>query len=277
MLLMLKSLVIALLISSSLQAGVADVEVEEFLKNSFSKNKGIKSLKVKVKSKIDVEQMKGWQALVVEVHAVLKKDNRKVKQKMIWFTNGEVITQELIDLDTGDSLKDIVSPTFEESYYKKANLIYGNANAKHKVAIFSDPLCPFCRSFVPEAINYMKKQPNKFAIYYYHFPLPTLHPAAVELVKAAYVAEAQGRKDVVLNLYKVDLKNPRERNVSKILKAFNKTFGTTVSESDIKAGYVTKHYESDLDIADKVMVQGTPTIFFDGKLDKTKKKYLKAK
>ena len=277
MLSMLKSLVIALLLSSSLQAGVTDKSIEEFLVNSFSGNKGIKSIKIKVVSRTDVKTMKNWEALVVDVYAVLKKEDRKVKQKMIWFSNGEVITQDLLDLDTGESLKSIVSPKFEKEYYKKSNLIYGNENAKHKVVIFSDPLCPFCRNFVPKAINYMKKQPKKFAVYYFHFPLPSLHPAAIELVKAAYVAESQGIKDVVLNLYKVKLDNPRERNVSKILKAFNKTFGTNISESDIKTAYVTSHYENDMKIADAVMVQGTPTMFFDGKLDKSKKKYLKVK
>lgn len=277
MLLMLKSLVIALLISSSLQANVSDKTVEDFLKKSFSANKGIKSLKVKVVSKTDIESMKGWQALIVDVFAVLKKDGRDVKQKMVWFTDGKVISPDLIDLKSGKSFKDLVSPTFKDEYYKKSNLVYGNENAKHKVAIFSDPLCPFCKSFVPEAIEYMRKQPNKFAIYYYHFPLPSLHPAAVELVKAAYVAEVQGKKDVVLNLYKVKLDNARERNVSKILKAFNNTFGTNVKISDINSAEVSKHYEDDLKIADSLMVQGTPTIFFDGKIDKSKKKYLKVK
>ena len=277
MLSMLKSLVIALLLSSSLQAGVTDKSIEEFLKNSFSANKGIKSLEIKVVSRTDIKKMNGWEALVVDVFAILKKDGRNVKQKMIWFSNGEVITQDLVDLGTGESLKSLVSPKFEKEYYKKSNLIYGNANAKHKVVIFSDPLCPFCRNYVPEAINHMKKQPNKYAVYYFHFPLPSLHPAAVELVKAAYVAEAQGRKDVVLNLYKVKLDDPRERNVSKILKAFNKTFGTNVSASDIKKDYVSKHYADDMKVADALMVQGTPTVFFDGEIDKSKKKYLKVK
>lgn len=277
MLLMLKSLVIALILSSSLQAKVVNDEVEEFLEKKFSGNKSIKSLKVKVISSTKIKSMKDWRTLIVSVTGVLKKDKRNIKQKMIWFSNGDVITQDLIDIDTGDSLKDRVYPEFEDSFYKKSNLIYGNENAKHKVAIFSDPLCPFCRDFVPKAINDMRKQPNKFAIYYYHFPLPSIHPAAVELVKAAYVAEAQGKKDVVLNLYKVQVTNPRERDVSKILKAFNKTFGTKISPNDIRKPYVNKHFESDMTIASEVMVKGTPTIFFDGKIDRSKKKYMKVK
>ena len=277
MLLMLKSFMIALLLSSALQASVTNKKVEDFLQRSFSKNPNIKSLTVKVATKTSIKKMKGWDAFIVDIIAVVKKNNRKIKQKMIWFSNGQVITQELIDLKTGDSLKGLVSPPFKASFYKRENLIYGDVNAKHKIAIFSDPLCPFCKSYVPGAIEYMKKQPKKFAIYYYHFPLPSLHPASVELVKAAYVAEAQGKKDVVLNLYKVKLKNARERDVKKILSAFNSTFHTNITPAEIQSKQVQERYKHDLQIAQEVMVQGTPTVFFDGKVDKSKKKYLKAK
>jgi len=282
MLLMLKSLVIALLLSSVLEAGVTNKDVEGFLKRSYAGNKNIKSITIKVVNKSDVKGMKGWSAFIVDVFAVLNKDNRKVKQKMIWFSNGVMITPDLINIKTGESVKDLVAPPFKNEYYKKSNLIYGDLNAKHKVAIFSDPLCPFCKSFVPGAIEYMKKRPKLFAIYYYHFPLPSLHPAAVELVKAAQVAQLQGKKDVVLKLYSVKLdnpreRNPRERNVSKILSAFNKTFGTNIKESDINTPQIQKHFMEDLNIAESVMVQGTPTMFFDGKIDKQKKKYLKVK
>jgi protein-disulfide isomerase len=71
-----------------------------------------------------------------------------------------------------------IAPEFKSEFYKKSNLISGDENSKHKVAIFSDPLCPFCKKFVPQAMEYMKKYPKEFALYYYHLPLATLHPAA---------------------------------------------------------------------------------------------------
>lgn len=134
----------------------------------------------------------------------------------------------------------------------------------------------FCRSYVPKTIEELKKEPNKFAVYYYHFPLPSLHPAAVELTKAAIAAELQGKKDVVLKLYKVKVE-ARERNVDKILAAFNKAVGTNITEKDINDPRVIKHYEQDLAIADDVMVNGTPTVFFDGEKDRSKSKYKSAK
>jgi protein-disulfide isomerase len=274
---MLKLLATALLLSSLLEANTQK-DVEKFLEKSFSKNPSIKELDVKIQQTIPLEKVKGWSAYIVRVKATVKakKGTREVKQKMIWFSNGQTISPDLIDIKTGTSLKEDVSPSFELKYYKKENLIYGNADAKHRVAIFSDPLCPFCRNFVPKAIQNMKKDPKKFAIYYYHFPLPSLHPAAVELVKAAVAAELEGKKDVVLNLYKVKV-DAKEKDINKILLAFNKTMNTNITESDLKSKAVLEHIKSDLNIAEALMVNGTPTIFFDDKLDKTKKKYEKAK
>lgn len=275
--LMLKLLTISLFLSSVIAANT-NKEVENFLKESFSNNPAIVDLEVKVSERIKIPTMKGWDGLIVNVDAVVKAKStkRNVKQKMIWFTNGDVITKDLTNMKTGESLKGLVTPSFKESYYKKENLISGNTNSKHKVVIFSDPLCPYCIMFVPKAINEMKKQPNKFAVYYYHFPLQNLHPAAVEISQAALAAELQGHKDVILNMYKVKV-NSKERDVVKILNAFNETMKTNIKPSDLKSSEVIKHFENDLKIANDLMVQGTPTMFFDGVLDKSKRKWEKVK
>jgi protein-disulfide isomerase len=60
------------------------------------------------------------------------------------------------------------------------------------------------------------------------------------------------------------------------LAAFNKTMQTDIKEADIKSKSIIDIYNHDLELADDMMVQGTPTLIFDGKLDKTKKKYKKA-
>ena len=274
MLSMSKLLTVTILLSSLLNAASSKAKIADFLEESFSNNPNIISLTVNIADVIEVKEMKGWSAYIVKVDAVVKAKpkNRNVKQKMIYFSNGDVITPELTDMSTGTSLKESVSPSFKPEFYTKSNLIYGNENAKHKVAIFSDPLCPYCRTFVPEAINYMKKHPNKFAIYYYHFPLPSIHPAAVELTQAAVAAELKGVENVVLKLYKVKV-NAREKNVQKIVTAFNKELGTQLKVADLKTPEVVKHLRHDAFVADEVMVGGTPTMFFDGKVDRTKKKY----
>ncbi|MBA1432908.1 MAG: thioredoxin domain-containing protein [Epsilonproteobacteria bacterium] len=274
--LMLKLLSITLLLNSFIYASSVSDKVEDFLDDKFMENPRLKSVDVHVSDVVPLTQLKGWNAYIVDVEAYLKaKPKRLIKQRMIWFSDGRIITKELTDMQDGGSLTDLVKPPFKEEFYHKENHISGSVDAKHKVAIFSDPLCPFCKGFVPGALDYMKKHPKKFALYYYHFPLERLHSASVHLVKAAAAAELQGYKDVVEKLYHVQI-NPQERDVKKILKAFNKAVGTKLTPKDLNTPAVIKQVNRDLDIANAVMVGGTPTIYFDGKVDNTKKKYLKA-
>jgi protein-disulfide isomerase len=274
---MLKLLITTLILNSFVYAQSASDKVAEFLQDKFSENPRFSSLDVKVSEEIPLKDVKGWNAYIVDVDAILKSSPKKpVKQRMIWFSDGNVITKDLVDMYTGASLIESVKPKFQKSYYKKENLIYGNVDAKHKIALFSDPLCPFCKRFVPNAIKEMKKYPKKFAIYYYHFPLNRIHPASVTLVKAAVAAKLKGYKNIVLNLYNVRV-SPRQRDKQKILEAFNKAEGTHLTLKDLNNPAVEKQIKEDFNVANALMVNGTPTLYFDSEIDKTKKKYLKVK
>ncbi|WP_297482905.1 thioredoxin domain-containing protein [Sulfurimonas sp.] len=275
--LMWKLLATTLLLSSLAYAQSASDNVVDFLEDQFSSNERLKSVDVEVDSVVPIKEVKGWNAYIVDVKAVLKQRPKKIiNQKMIWFSNGDVITKDLVDLKSGQNLLEVVKPQFKDAYYRPENLIYGNKDAAHKIVIFSDPLCPFCKGFVPGALQNLKKEPNKFAVYYYHFPLLRLHPASGTLVKAAVAAELQGVKDVILRLYTVKI-NPREKDVNKILAAFNKVEGTNITIADINSEAVKKQTKNDVDVARDLMVAGTPTVYLDGKIDNTKKKYLKVK
>ena len=272
-----KLLATALLLSSAAYAQSTSETVEDFLEEQFMGNSRIKNVDAHVDSVVPLKEVKGWNGYIVDVKAVLKKNPKNViEQKMIWFSNGNVITKDLVSIQSGKNLRDEIKPQFKDEYYRDENLIYGNKDAKHKIVIFSDPLCPFCKGFVPGALQNLKKEPNKFAVYYYHFPLLRLHPASATLVKAAAAAEQKGVKDVVLTLYTVKI-NPRERDPQKILDAFNKVEGTHLTLADINTDAVKKQTENDLKVARDLMVGGTPTVYLDGKMDPTKKKYLKVK
>ncbi len=273
MLLMWKLLATTLLLSSLANASTTGEKIENYLENEFGDNPKIINLEVKVVSEKPLNNLKGWSSYVVDVEAALKnKPKEIIKQKMIWFSNGTVISKELIDMKTGESFTDMVKPDFQKKYYKKENLVYGHADAKHHIAIFSDPLCPFCKEFAPAALAYMKKYPNKFAVYYYHFPLIRIHPASAVVTRAAVVAERQGVKDVSINMYKMKI-NPREKNVEKILAEFNRVTGAHVTKKEIMASSVNKQIVDDEEAAKSVFIGGTPTIYVDGKIDKTRKLY----
>jgi protein-disulfide isomerase len=270
---MLKLLATTLLLSSFLYANTTSEKVEQFLEDQLESNSRIVDVNVTVVEVKPLKQLKGWDTYIVAVEAILKdKPKETIKQQMIWFSNGQVITKELNELSTGDSFTEMVKPNFQDAYYTKKNLVYGDADAKHKIAIFSDPLCPFCTDFAPKALSYMKKYPKTFAVYYFHYPIIRIHPASGVIVRAAIVAENQGIKDVTINMYKTKI-NPRERNIKKILVAFNKAVGSNVTQKEINAPYVKKQLVHDNEIARKVFVAGTPTIYVDGKIDKTRKLY----
>ena len=271
--LMLKSLATTLLLSSLVHANTTSQKVENFLDNQFGDNPRIKTLTVKVEEVKPLKDVKGWDAYIVNIEAYLKaKPKEKIEQKMIWFSNGVAVTKELTNLNNGDNYVDEVKPSIKKVEYKKENLIYGNANAKHRVAIFSDPLCPFCKDFAPAALTYMKKHPNKFAVYYYHFPLLRIHPASAIITRAAVVAEQKGFKDVAIKMYDIKV-NPREKDVAKILVAFNKVVGSNVTEKDVKDPKISEVIKYDTQFASDHFVNGTPTIYFDDKIDKTRKKF----
>ena len=267
-----------ILLSSLSLFGATNAEVTDFLKKQIGGNKNISGLEVTVVDRTPSKELKGWDSLIINLKAHVKqgKQERDIEQQMIYFVHGDFITKDFNNIKSGLPLSNSVAPKFEAAYYTKENLVFGNASAKHKVAIFSDPLCPFCRKFVPEAIEYMKKYPDDFAVYYYHFPLPSLHPASVALTKAAIVLEHKGLKGRLLDLYKVEV-DARETDEKKILVAFNKTLGTSVTVAEIHAPAVEKQFEFDKDVAMKVMVQGTPTIFFDGEKDASKNRYKEVK
>nr|WP_275715556.1 thioredoxin domain-containing protein [Sulfurimonas sp. SAG-AH-194-L11] len=270
---MLKLLAITLLLTSLSYAKTTSEKLERYLTEKYEDNPNIKTIEVKVEEVKPLEGMKNWNAYIVGLKATLKSKPRElIKQKHIWFSNGTMITEKLTNLNNGDNYEDEVKPDIKASAYSKENLIYGNENAKYKVAIFSDPLCPFCKDFAPDALKFMKKYPEKFAVYYYHFPLLRIHPASAIITRAAVVAHRAGVKDVNINMYDIVV-NPKELNVSVILSAFNKVVGSHVTEKDLKDPSVTAAINHDTDFATNLFVSGTPTIYFNGKIDKTRKKY----
>jgi len=271
--LLMPKLSATLLLCASL-FGATDAEVITFLKKGIGSNPSISNLDVDISGKQNVSGMAGWQAYFVTIEADVKQgtENRHINQNGTYFVNGDTIAPELVNIKTGERYNDTIAPEFNSAYYTKANLISGEATAVHKVAIFSDPLCPFCRRYVPEALSYMAKYPKTFAVYYYHFPLAQLHPAAVALTKAAIAAEQNGVDNVTLKMYQVDI-DPNEKDEQKIVDAFNKTFKTKLAISDLRRPSVIKQFEFDQKAIRAMTVNGTPTVFFDGDKDTKKMKY----
>jgi len=256
-----------------------DNEILRFEKNRIKDNRNIKLQSIKLHQKDNLKTLDGWMAYTFDIKLKVKGKDKVIEVKDTIFSNGIAITPELINLKTKDSYKDEIKPPLTIKYYNKEHFIAGTLGAKNKIVLFSDPLCPFCMDFIPDVLKFVKKHNTKFEVYYYHLPLERIHPASKVLVKAMLVAEKLGIENLTYRVYTTDFEKyfqANETDEKKILKGFNKVFDTNITVKDINSVDIVKHYENDKKSADELMVNGTPTIYFNGKLDKRKRAYLKA-
>jgi thiol:disulfide interchange protein DsbC len=267
-----KLLSTTLLLSVSLYAN-NDNSVIEFEKSRVSQNPNVTIKEVSINTKKEIP-LAGWNGYILDVKVNVQ--GKDVNAKDILFSDGKYISLDLIDSTTGKSLKDLVTPNLTSNYHDKAKLIAGNHEAKDKIVIFSDPLCPYCIDYVPEVIKYVQKNSDSIALYYYHFPLLSIHPAAGTLVKLIDIAKHKGIKDAELKTYQIDWEkyfDVKSTDAKVILEAFNKEFKTDIKLDELSKAEITKTIDSDIAMAEEVMVQGTPTIFVNGVKDSTRLKY----
>jgi len=175
-------------------------------------------------------------------------------------------------MDTGEDLKKILKPELNKSIYDEKHLIAGNKDAKHKMVIFSDPQCPFCKTKVPELYKAAKENPADLALYYYHFPLLRIHPVSDIISRAMLTEQNKGHFDTIIDMYNLDI-NPHEVNATKVLDILNKKYKTKITEEDINTEEISKEIIFDKEMATKSMVSGTPTVYIDGKWDPSREKY----
>ncbi len=268
--LMLKLLIITLSVNALLGASLED-KVLKFLKNSVSATKSYKITGVRVGGSQDVPDMAGWKVYFIKIDLDLVGKDKSISISDKVFTNGIFITKDLLDIDTGKSIKSNFVLDFDAKFYSDSNIIAGEKTAPNKIAVFSDPLCPFCMSYMPEVIGFVKKYPKQFTLYYYHFPL-NIHPNSVTLIKASLVAKKKGIKDVDLKMYEeaFDFDKLDEKLA---LESVNKLLGTKITLEELNQKDILKHMEDDQKIVDTLGLSGTPRVFVNGKIDPTRKAY----
>ena len=266
-----KILSISILIASSLYAS-NDESIVDFEKKRISQNPNVEVKSIKINTKKELP-LNGWYGYILDVEANVQ--GKSINAKDILFSDGKYISLELIDSETGKSLKDLVTPNLTDNFHDKSKLIAGNHNAKDKIVIFSDPLCPFCKDYVPDVIKYVNKNKDSIALYYYNFPL-SIHPAATPLSKLIEVAKHKGIKDAELKAYEIDWEpyfDVKTTDEKKILEAFNKEFKINIKVEEISTNEIKALIEKDITMGEEVMVAGTPTIFVNKVKDSTKLKY----
>ncbi|MDX1808974.1 MAG: thioredoxin domain-containing protein [Sulfurospirillaceae bacterium] len=245
-----------------------DQKVINFEKQRFMTHKNLTLTKVEIVKKAKVPYGE-WYGYILSIQANVPGHGMVSGHDTI-FSNGEIVAPELVNMKSGDSFKSLLSLKVTSAYYKPDHLIAGNINAKNKVVVFSDPLCPFCIKALPGIIKKAKDNPNKIALYYYQFPLLSIHPASDVVTKAMIVAKREGIKNVEAKIYNADLDkhlSVSEKNRQKILDNVNKVLKTNITLKDISDASLNKEIRSDMKMGADVMVRGTPTIFVNGVKD----------
>ena len=274
---MTMSLMSKLLMSTALATvalnatAVPDTEkLIKYVKKSVVKNPEVKVKGVSILEAKTHKDLPGWNVLMTTMD--LEYQGKEIHAPEIMFEKDGLITGHLVNLKTGNDYRDNIKPSVPNSYYNDAHLLFGNKDAKHKVLIFSDPQCPFCKEVVPDILKAAKENPTKLAVYYYHLPLLRIHPVSDVLTRIMHVAQHEGKSDVVEKLYSLKI-DPRETNATKILEAVKKHSGYSITAAQIDKKEVKDALKSDETDAGKMMVNGTPTIYIDGKWDKLRDGY----
>jgi len=276
-LLTLKLLMITTLLSTSLFATQKiDEDIIQYEKRKIGtilKRQNIDLNDVSIALKKDLKQ-DNWYGYVFDLTFTVK--GKQVTQRDTLFTNGTLISPELINSKTRSSYKGTLYPKLGKEFFNKENLIAGDVDAKHTLVLFSDPLCPICLDEVPVIIKNVLDNPKTFALYYYNLPLQ-MHPTAKTLSKAAMIAHSMGKKDVEYQLYSKNFGNMYDAYVVKdqqvALDHFNKEFNTKITMEQINDPKLEAKLKKEMEMSEKAFVNGTPTLFLDGEVDKNRMQY----
>ncbi len=142
--------------------------------------------------------------------------------------------------------------------------VQGAANAALTIIEFSDLQCPYCAQTAPILDSIARAYPNDVKIVFKHFPL-SFHPQARAAAAAALAAGKQGK--FFEFRYKLaphfrDLKDSVYLAVAKEIglnmAQFKKEMAITPEDTQI--------LEEDISLGRKIGVEGTPTVFLNGRL-----------
>ncbi len=256
--------------SSKSEVSIDNAKLMKFIETNVVKNRDVKLLGVEIVEQKKVDELPGW--VVLFVNMKLQYNNQMITAPETFFVNDNVITPLVFDLDKNLNLREEIKPTIKDELYNKEHLVAGNSDAKHKILVFSDPQCPFCQEVVLDLIKSAREKPAILSVYYYHLPLEQIHPVSVTLVKVMEFAQKSGKMDMLEKIYALQI-DPALSDETAIIKEVKKQVGFSVTSAQINTKDIIDALKNDKDVANKIMVTGTPTIYIDGKIDKLREGY----
>ncbi len=244
----------------------ASFNLEEYVKKDLIKNPQIKVKGIELIATKDLPEAKGWKAYMFLMKLEIKNKTDNYPETIFVNEKSGLVSMNLYNFKEHKLVGKNIRPELNDSYYDDAHLIAGKKDAKHKLVIFSDPMCPFCQKYVPSIYKDVKEHPEEFALYYYHMPLSRIHPVSEPLTRVMEALQKKGKIDEAMKMYNLNIPL-RETNEDKILEAIKKQFNIEVSKDEINKEEIKKAIKADKDKGTRVMLKGTPTIYLDGKYD----------
>jgi len=280
-----KLLIFLIIITITKSIAMSDNDVKNYMKRYIEAKTNSPVSQIDIISTYPIEDAPGWRVYFLSIKVKMKigdsYQNAIVLQTV--FTKGDRITLKLMKKGKlrrdgtrrkGKNYADLLKPKVPIDAYDDAHFIAGSKNAPHKILLFTDPFCPYCRAKITEIMNVVRNNPRTYGLYYYHFPLVRIHPASDVTTRAMHVLQKRGDINNMLKLYHLPIE-ASETNVDKILKAIKDVTGVTITKADIYSPEVREAMRVDMAMKRRLQVTGTPTIFLDGAWDRLRKEYKK--
>ncbi len=141
--------------------------------------------------------------------------------------------------------------------------ILGDAKAPVTLVLFTDLQCPYCAKMVPVIKQMQESAPKTLKISFRHYPLVSIHDKAMSAHLALWAAGRQGKFwDYFFKL------TPEFRNLSDstlLAAARDVKLNTLRFEADRRSEAAQAAVDADMALGEKVGVDGTPSLFLDGK------------
>lgn len=152
-----------------------------------------------------------------------------------------------------------------------ADHVFGKVGSKVTLIEYGDFQCPPCASVYPKIKAISEKYSNQLQLVFRNYPITTIHANAKAMAAAAESAGLQGKywemhNKIYDNQSSWSELNETDRTSYIINMAKDMSLDINKFKSDMASTSVNKKIDYDLALGKKANVQGTPTIFLDGKL-----------
>lgn len=140
--------------------------------------------------------------------------------------------------------------------------IRGDLGAQFTLVEFSDFQCPACKAFAPVVKQILATYPDEVRLAYRHFPLPQHSHARL----AAEAAQAAGEQDAFWEYHDKLFENQDALEEENLI-TYAQELGLDVDQfkEDLDNGKFAPVIQADVDTANNIGVNSTPTFYLNGK------------